>query len=151
MREPEMDGRLALEEGSVFPGKAFGWRGAVAGEVVFNTGMVGYPECLTDPSYSGQILVLTYPLVGNYGVPPDKGARPNPSFESERIHVSGLVVMEACAEPSHWSSSASLGDWLRAQKVPGLAGVDTRALTQKLRTSGSMLGKLEYGEERADF
>jgi len=151
MREPEMDGRLVLEEGSVFPGKAFGGRGAVAGEVVFNTGMVGYPECLTDPSYAGQILVLTYPLVGNYGVPPDKGARLNPSFESERIHVSGLVVMEACEEPSHWSSSASLGDWLQAQKVPGLAGVDTRALTQKLRTSGSMLGKLEYGEEEADF
>ena len=72
MREPEMDGRLVLEDGSVFAGKAFGWRGAGAGEVVFNTGMVGYPECLTDPSYSGQILVLTYPLVGNYGVPPDK-------------------------------------------------------------------------------
>lgn len=151
MSEPEMDGRLVLEDGSVFPGRTFGWRGAGGGEVVFNTGMVGYPECLTDPSYSGQILALTYPLVGNYGVPPDKVARYNPSFESERIHVSGLVVMEACSEANHWSSSASLGDWLRAQKVPGLAGVDTRALTQKLRTSGSMLGKLEYREEKADF
>ena len=93
MREPEMDGRLALEEGSVLPRKAFGWRGAVAGEVVFNTGMVGYPECLTDPSYSGQILVLTYPLVGNYGVPPDKGARLNPSFESERISERSAVLL----------------------------------------------------------
>jgi carbamoyl-phosphate synthase small subunit len=146
-----MDGRLVLKDGSVFPGKAFGWGRAVAGEVVFNTGMVGYPECLTDPSYSGQILVLTYPLVGNYGVPPEKGERFAPSFESDRIHVSGLVVMEACEGPSHWSSSTSLGDWLRAQSVPGLSGVDTRALTQELRTSGSMLGKLEYGEETTDF
>ena len=151
MREPAMDGRLVLEDGSVFAGKAFGCNVSVAGEVVFNTGMVGYPECLTDPSYSGQILVLTYPLVGNYGVPPESGLPFNSPFESERIHVSGLVVMEACAEPSHWSSAAPLGDWLQTQKVPGLAGVDTRALTQKLRTSGSILGKLEVGQERTDF
>jgi len=151
MREPAMDGRLVLEDGSVFAGKAFGCSVSVAGEVVFNTGMVGYPECLTDPSYSGQILVLTYPLVGNYGVPPESGLPFNPPFESERIHVSGLVVMEACGEPSHWSSATSLGDWLQTHKVPGLAGVDTRALTQKLRTSGSILGKLEVGQERTDF
>jgi len=151
MREPAMDGRLVLEDGSVFAGKAFGRSVSVAGEVVFNTGMVGYPECLTDPSYSGQILVLTYPLVGNYGVPPESGLPFNAPFESERIHVSGLVVMEACGEPSHWSSATSLGDWLQTHKVPGLAGVDTRALTQKLRTSGSILGKLEVGQERTDF
>src|SRR5438552_12700292 len=98
-----MDECLVLEDGSVFPGMAFGWRGSAAGEVVFNTGMVGYPESLTDPSYAGQILVLTYPLVGNYGVPGAESARFNPSFESGRMHVSGLIVAESCAEASHWN------------------------------------------------
>jgi carbamoyl-phosphate synthase small subunit len=145
------DGRLALEDGSIFVGNAFGWRKAVAGEVVFNTGMVGYPECLTDPSYAGQILVLTYPLIGNYGVPVNGQGRFNSSFESARIQVSGLVLMEGCAEASHWNSSTSFETWLHAQKIPGLAGVDTRALAQKLRANGTMLGKLEYGEDGIAF
>jgi carbamoyl-phosphate synthase small subunit len=146
-----MDACLIFEDGSSFPGTAFGHRGSVAGEVVFNTGMVGYPECLTDPSYSGQILVLTYPLVGNYGVPAGRAGRFEPPFESGRIHVAGLVVMESCADASHWSSATSLDGWLRDQGVPALAGVDTRALAQKLRAAGTMLGKLVHGEERVDF
>src|SRR5262249_15284428 len=101
------DGRLALEDGSSFAGKAFAWRRAVAGEVVFNTGMVGYPGCLTDPSYAGQILVLTYPLIGNYGVPGSGRGRFDSTFESGRIQVSGVVLMEGCAEASHWNSSSS--------------------------------------------
>ena len=101
MIEPLLDGRVVLGDGSVFPGTAFGWRHAAAGELVFNTGMVGYPECLTDPSYSGQILVLTYPLVGNYGVPRAASLRFDSPFESDRIHVSGLVVTEACEQASH--------------------------------------------------
>jgi carbamoyl-phosphate synthase small subunit len=142
---------LVLEDGSISRGEAFGWHGSAAGEVVFNTGMVGYPECFTDPSYSGQILVLTYPLIGNYGVPPSTPGRLNRSFESERIHIAGLVVTESCGQASHWNSAASLDHWLRGQKVPGLCGVDTRALTQKLRTAGSMLGKLVCAEEPIDF
>jgi carbamoyl-phosphate synthase small subunit len=142
---------LILEDGSVYAGEPFGWRGSAAGEVVFNTGMVGYPECFTDPSYSGQILVLTYPLIGNYGVPADEPVRLKRSFESERIHIAGLVAMEHCAEASHRSNHSSLDRWLQGQKVPGLAGVDTRALTQKLRTAGTMLGKLVYSEQRIDF
>src|ERR1700730_17236860 len=97
---------LVLEDGSIYAGDAFGWEGSVAGEVVFNTGMVGYPECFTDPSYSGQILVLTYPLVGNYGVPAGEPGRLNQFFESERVHIAGLVVTESCGEASHWSSAA---------------------------------------------
>jgi carbamoyl-phosphate synthase small subunit len=146
-----MDACLVLPDGSTFPGKAFGWKGSAAGEVVFNTGMVGYPESLTDPSYAGQLLTLTYPLVGNYGVPGAEADRFNPSFESERIHVAGLIVAESCADASHWNCAESLDGWLRAQRVPGLSGVDTRALTQKLRTAGTMLGKLVYGDEPVEF
>jgi carbamoyl-phosphate synthase small subunit len=134
---------LVLEDGSVFPGFAFGSPSAVSGEVVFNTGMVGYPETLTDPSYRGQILVLTYPLVGNYGVP--ASTRQNGlhfAFESEAIQVAGLVVAEAATMYSHRSATRSLGEWLTEQAVPGLSGVDTRALTKRLRERGVMLGKL---------
>lgn len=141
------DARLVLEDGSVFQGRAFGFPAAVAGEVVFNTGMVGYPEALTDPSYRGQILVLTYPLVGNYGVPArsaDDGL--DSPFESETIQVSGLVVAETTT-PSHWNAAKSLGQWLQEHGVPGLSGVDTRALTKRLRQSGVMLGKLVSGDE----
>jgi carbamoyl-phosphate synthase small subunit len=135
--------RLVLEDGSVFPGRGFGFPSAISGEVVFNTGMVGYPEALTDPSYKGQILVLTYPLVGNYGVPSRSGAESlHASFESDAIQVSGLVVAEAADAYSHWSASSSLGGWLAEQSVPGLSGVDTRALTKRLRERGVMLGKL---------
>jgi carbamoyl-phosphate synthase small subunit len=142
-QEPGRESRLVLEDGSVFSGRGFGFPVAASGEVVFNTGMVGYPETLTDPSYRGQILVLTYPLVGNYGVPAralDGGL--DVAFESEAIQVAGLVVADAAAAYSHWSASRSLGDWLAAHAVPGLSGVDTRALTKRLRERGVMLGKL---------
>jgi carbamoyl-phosphate synthase small subunit len=144
---PAGEARLVLEDGSVFVGRAFGFPAAVAGEVVFNTGMVGYPEALTDPSYRGQILVLTYPLIGNYGVPapPVDGGLDTP-FESETIQVSGLVVAETTT-PSHWSAARSLGEWLEKSGVPALSGVDTRALTKRLRQRGVMLGKLVSGDE----
>jgi len=141
-------GRLVLEDGSTFAGAPFGWPGSIAGEVVFNTGMVGYPESLTDPSYRGQILVLTYPLIGNYGVPEDdRPSGVSRPFESDRVQIAGLVVSELARGFSHWSGRKSLAAWLEEHRVPGLAGVDTRFLTQKLRTSGSMLGKLVYAEQ----
>jgi carbamoyl-phosphate synthase small subunit len=149
--EPTPECRLVLEDGSVFPGRAFGFPSAGSGEVVFNTGMVGYPEALTDPSYRGQILVLTYPLVGNYGVPARNGLNGlDASFESDAIQVAGLVVAEAASTYSHWSAARSLGDWLAEEAVPGLAGVDTRALTKRLRERGVMLGKL-VGEDDVEM
>ena len=135
--------RLGLEDGAAYPGVGFGYRRAVAGEVVFNTGMAGYVEALTDPSYRGQILVLTYPLIGNYGVPaprpPDSIA---PPFESGRIQVQGLVVQHHERAPSHHASVRSLHEWLLDERVPGIAGVDTRALTARLREAGTMRGEL---------
>ncbi len=125
---------LLLEDGTQYPGRLFGHPRSVSGEVVFNTGMVGYTESLTDPSYSGQILCLTYPLVGNYGVPPH--------FESGRIQVTALVVSEMAQEYSHGLAQKSLPQWLQEQGIPCIAGVDTRALTKRLRTRGCMLGKL---------
>ena len=147
-----MHGRLVLEDGFTCFGASFGWQSSVAGEVVFNTGMVGYTESLTDPSYKGQILVLAYPLVGNYGVPADE-QRDGISrfFESDRVQIAGLIVSEWSRHFSHWSATRSLDDWLKEHKVPGLAGVDTRMLTQRLRTSGAMLGKLLCGNEEVDF
>ena len=138
-------GRLRLEDGSVFEGTGFGAAEPVAGEVVFNTGMVGYPESLTDPSYAGQILVLTYPLVGNYGVPPygiDDAGLPV-GFESEKIQAAGLIVWENSERYSHHLASRSLHDWLAGEGIPGLAAVDTRAVTKKLREKGTMLGAIE--------
>jgi len=126
---------LALADGTVLEGVGFGAGAKVGGEVVFNTGMVGYPESITDPSYHGQILCQTYPLIGNYGVDPS-------SFESERPRVAGYVVSELCARPSHARSRKSLDDWLRESGVPGIAGIDTRALTKKLRIYGVMTGLL---------
>ena len=142
-----MRGSLVLEDGFACSGTSFGWPQSVAGEVVFNTGMVGYPESLTDPSYKGQILVLAYPLIGNYGVAEQNGDSLSSLFESERIQISGLVVSEFARDYSHWSGRKSLDDWLKEHKVPGLAGVDTRMLTQRLRASGSMLGKLLCGDD----
>jgi len=124
-----------LADGSEFAGWAFGAPGEVRGEVVFHTGMTGYVEALTDPSYRGQILVLTYPLQGNYGVPPGP-------YEGERIAVQGLVVAHHTPVPSHALAQSSLGDWLRAAGVPGLQGVDTRMLTRRLRAQGTMSGAL---------
>ncbi len=147
-----MNAKLVLEDGAIFNGTSFGWNGSVAGEVVFNTGMVGYPECFTDPSYKGQILILTYPLIGNYGVPAVSERNGlNAVFESKRIQISGLVVSEHSANFSHWDAQQSLASWLKDNRVPGLAGVDTRMLTQKLRTHGCMLGKLVQGEEPKEF
>lgn len=135
--------KLILEDGSTFSGYSFGHPLSTAGEVVFNTGMVGYPESLTDPSYSGQILVLTYPLIGNYGIPSfDKENGLSVNFESERIHVRGLVVSENSIEYSHWNAAKSLSEWLHENKVPGIAGIDTRSVTKKLRERGTMLGKI---------
>lgn len=128
--------KLILKDGSVFEGKNFGANVAISGEVVFNTGMVGYVESLTDPSYAGQVLVLTYPLVGNYGVPDKK------FFESSKIQVAGLVVSEYSKNYSHHSATQSLGEWLKKSGIPAMTGVDTRALTLKLREHGVMLGRM---------
>ncbi len=145
-------GRLTLEDGSVFEGYVFGKNGASAGEVVFNTGMVGYPDTLTDPSYLGQILVMTYPLVGNYGIPPHKQiGKLERNFESSRIQVKGLIVSDYSTDYSHWHAEKSLDRWLKEYDVPGLSGVDTRALTKKLRASGTMLGKIEIKRESVDW
>ena len=135
---------LILEDGTRFEGESFGAEKSSPGEVVFNTGMVGYPESLTDPSYQGQILCFTYPLIGNYGVSKMKDEYGFPvQFESEKIHVSGLIVHEFCKEPNHWGSEESLHSWLKKEGVPGIAGIDTRALTQKLREHGVMLGFID--------
>ena len=131
---------LALEDGSYFTGYGFGAIEKVSGEVVFSTSMVGYPESLTDPSYHGQILMLTYPLIGNYGVPPYDVELGIPRyFESESIKVTGLIVHEVCTKPYHWASTKTLDDWLEEENVPGIYGIDTRRLTKKLRTKGVML------------
>lgn len=126
---------LALEDGTVFTGRAFGAVGESWGEVVFNTGMTGYQEILTDPSYCGQIVVMTYPLIGNYGVNMD-------DYEARKSFVRGFVVREACDRPSNWRASHTLDDFLRRENVIGLSGVDTRALTRHLRRRGTMRGVL---------
>ncbi len=144
--------RLVLEDGTVFKGKSFGYPKSVAGEVVFNTAMAGYPESLTDPSYEGQILVSTYPLVGNYGVPREDVENGLLSFyESDRIHISGFVISDYSVEYSHWNAKGSLSDWLKENKIPGIYGIDTRELTKILREKGAMLGKIEVEGEEIDF
>lgn len=143
---------LILEDGTRYTGWSFGWTGSVAGEVVFNTGMVGYPESMTDPSYKGQILAMTYPLVGNYGIPVSHPVeRLETSFESNRIQITGLLVSEYSEAYSHWNSTQSLSDWLKSQKIPALSGIDTRTLTKRLRHAGTMLGKIEFEENPIDF
>jgi len=138
---------LVLEDGSYFFGRGFGAVKKVSGEIVFSTSMVGYPEALTDPSYKGQILTLTYPLVGNYGVPPDDLEMGIPRyFESGDIKVTGLVIHELCEKPHHWTSTKTLDEWLKAENVPGIYGIDTRRLTKKLRVKGVMLGILQVCE-----
>ncbi len=143
---------LVLEDGHVFEGEVFGESRPTAGEVVFNTGMAGYPESLTDPSYAGQILVLTYPIIGNYGVPlrTDPDGLDGP-FESGRIQVSGLIVSSLCPAPSHWSSARTLDAWLRDENVPGIQGIPTRTLTKILREKGTMLGKFVLPGRDTDF
>jgi carbamoyl-phosphate synthase small subunit len=142
---------LLLEDGTSFIGNGFGATGKSSGEVVFSTQMVGYPEALTDPSYKGQILTFTYPMVGNYGVPSNELNLGLPLyFESDHIQVQGLIIHELCHEPFHWASTRTLDQWLTDEGVPGIYGVDTRRLTKKLRTRGVMLGILQVfgdGEE----
>lgn len=134
---------LTLEDGTRYEGKSFGCEKSSAGEVVFNTAMSGYPESLTDPSYSGQILVATYPLQGNYGVPSEDVAdKLKENFESDRIHVKAFVCQDYSWHYSHWQAQRSLSDWLKAERIVGVYGIDTRALTKRLREKGSMLGKI---------
>lgn len=137
-------GKLILEDGHSFEGHIFGAEHSTSGEVVFSTGMVGYPESLTDPSFCGQILTFTYPLIGNYGVPAEKKNKFGISniFESARIHARGIVVNEYCENYSHWNAKKSLDQWLKEKKITGITGIDTRALTQLLRQKGCMLGKI---------
>ncbi len=136
---------LVLEDGTIFEGKSFGYEAPVAGEVVFSTGMVGYTESLSDPSYLGQILTLTYPLIGNYGVPKDETQNDISTFyESEKIQASGLIVSGFSFEYSHWNAAKSLSDWLIENKVPAVYGIDTRELTKLVREKGTMLGKLVF-------
>ena len=140
--------RLLLGNGRVMEGWSFGYDGPAVGEVVFSTSMVGYPESLTDPSYQGQILCVSYPLVGNYGIP-DMGVGPDglvQRAESERIHVRGLVIADYSENYSHWAAVKSLGDWLREQGVPGISGIDTRALTRMIREEGAMPGRIVVGD-----
>ena len=144
--------KLTLEDGTVYTGKSFGAEIATAGEVVFNTAMTGYPESLTDPSYRGQILCLTYPLVGNYGAPGKEEADEMLKYyESASIHISGLLVADYSFEYSHWNAYESLGDWLSNNGVPGIYGIDTRALTKRIREKGAMLGKIEPDGSLIDF
>ena len=136
------EARLILDDGTEFCGQSFGYEANAVGEVVFNTAMTGYPESLTDPSYAGQILVTTYPLIGNYGVP-DTGGEPLPKFmESERIHVKGLVVADYSEKYSHWNAKGSLAEWLKREKIPAITGIDTRRLTKRLRECGVMRGRI---------
>ncbi len=144
--------KLILSDGSVFDGMGFGYSTTTFGEIVFNTGMVGYTETLTDPSYSGQILTLTYPLVGNYGVP-DPAAKTDgipKFFESDRIQVRGLAIHELSLSASHWNLTMTLDEWLHNEKIPGISGIDTRELTKKLRQSGVMMSALSVSENKID-
>lgn len=148
MRKPVF---LVLEDGSVFGGFSFGADAdGVTGEVVFNTGMVGYPESFTDPSYKGQILALTYPLIGNYGVPDDFERELSHNYESTKIHISGLVVSEYSEYHHHWTAKRGLSDLLKDQGIPGIEGVDTRSLTKKLRARGTMIGKITNDPKNAE-
>ena len=140
---------LILEDGSRFEGESFGCEKLVTGEVVFNTAMTGYPESLTDPSYAGQLMVLTYPLVGNYGVPSfstEENGLPT-YMESGRIHAEALILSDYSETFSHWNARESLGDWLKREQVPGLTGIDTRRLTKVLREHGVMMGKVVFNAQ----
>lgn len=141
---------LQLSDGTEFHGKSFGYEQPVAGEVVFNTAMMGYPESLTDPSYAGQLLTMTFPLVGNYGVPPftfDKQTGLPDFMESDHIYASALIVSDYSEQHSHWNAVESLGEWLQREKVPGITGIDTRELTKVLREHGVMMGKILFDDE----
>lgn len=145
--------RLDLQDGTSYVGTSFGAEKSISGELVFQTGMVGYPESITDPSYRGQILVITFPLIGNYGAPSrderDVLLGDLPAFfEAEQVHVAGIVVASYCGEDySHHLATSSLGTWLKEQGVPAMQGVDTRALTKRIRQEGSMLGRMLVAED----
>jgi carbamoyl-phosphate synthase small subunit len=136
-----MNTKLILEDNTTFEAKSYGYEESVAGEVVFSTGMMGYPESLTDPSYKGQILILTYPLVGNYGIPEKR------LWESDKIQVAGLIVSTYIDTPSHFQSKQTLATWFKSEKVPLLEIKDTRFLTQKIREKGAMLGKIIFKKD----
>jgi len=151
MNKQKIKTKLILEDGSEFAGYSFGFEGNTNGEVVFNTGMVGYPETMTDPSYRGQILVFTFPLIGNYGIPSremESGLLKN--FESDSIHCRAIIVSDYSSEYSHWSAEKSLSEWMIEGKIPGIYGIDTRMLTRKLRDKGTMLGKI-ITDEKSDI
>ncbi|HCE47563.1 MAG TPA: carbamoyl-phosphate synthase (glutamine-hydrolyzing) small subunit [Prevotellaceae bacterium] len=139
---------LILDDGSKFHGKSFGYEKPVAGEVVFNTAMTGYPESLTDPSYAGQLLTMTYPLIGNYGVPPFSVESNGIAtyMESDKIYASAIIVSEYSGDYSHWNAVESLSDWLKREHVPGITGIDTRELTKVLREHGVMMGKIVFDD-----
>jgi carbamoyl-phosphate synthase small subunit len=144
--------KLVLEDGSVFNGYSFGAEHSVAGEVVFSTAMTGYPESLTDPSYKGQILVATYPLIGNYGVPDQiEENELLKYFESDKVQITALVISDYSFNFSHWNASKSLSDWLKENKIPGIFGIDTRKLTRIIREKGAMLGKIIIHEDTGFF
>ena len=142
------DVTLVLSDGTKFHGKSFGSEQPVAGEVVFNTAMMGYPESLTDPSYAGQLMTLTYPLVGNYGVPPFTVEKNGLAtfMESDKIYASAIIVSDYSQAYSHWNANESLGDWLKREGVPGITGIDTRELTKVLREHGVMMGQIIFDE-----
>ena len=144
---------LILDDGTRFRGQSFGYEKPVAGEVVFNTAMTGYPESLTDPSYAGQLMTLTYPLVGNYGVPPfTRGADGIPDYmEGAHIYAEAIIVSDYSENYSHWNAAESLGDWLKREQIPGITGIDTRALTKALREHGVMMGKIVFGDDPANI
>jgi len=140
---------LVLQDGTKFHGKSFGYDAPVAGEVVFNTAMMGYPESLTDPSYAGQLVTLTFPLVGNYGVPPFTfGPEGLPTFmESDHIHASAIIVSDYSEQYSHWNANESLAEWLKREQIPGITGIDTRELTKVLREHGVMMGQIIFDDD----
>lgn len=141
---PRLTAHLILSDGAVFEGKALGAVGETAGEVVFNTGMTGYQEILTDPSYAGQIVMLTYPLVGNYGINED-------DFESDRLQPAGFIVREACGQPSNWRSARTLHQLLEERGMVAIQGLDTRAITKRIRSAGVTMGAITTGNPQAAF
>ena len=135
--------KLVLENGLEFQGFSFGYEQPACGEVVFSTAMVGYPESLTDPSYSGQILCVTYPIIGNYGVPSEELVNGiSKYFESDKIQVKALVISDYSFNYSHWNAAKSLDQWLKENQIPGIFGIDTRELTKTIRENGTMMGKI---------
>jgi carbamoyl-phosphate synthase small subunit len=140
--------QLILEDNTRLEGYSFGFEASVSGEIVFNTAMTGYPESLTDPSYCGQIIVLTYPSIGNYGVPHQLVENQmRKFFESDKIHARALIISDYSNIYNHWNAEKSLGDWLKEEKVPGLFGIDTRHLTKIIREKGTMAAKIVFDDD----